>query len=283
MPETVAEPVWAHEIAVDGKESIKLWAAEQISTDGRFEPEDNGKFVVRVHDASKGLYNLCLVYKQKLTLHNMKIDPSGVATTIGKKQYGAFKTLDEVVAGLSTVPPPAKWPLSLIAGLDATDNTMRASSNHQQAQPANSPMPATVDAETAMTRAPAALHTPTDVGLAVDVSIEKGKAGFGLSFGGCKSPKHAADSPPGVYISAIAPGGNAAADPNVHVGWQILAANGVDMSQGTRVELKDVLAGVGATIKLTIAENAGLYEFYRSQKVRRESRKQSKRAPKAKE
>jgi len=38
-----------------------------------------------------------------------------------------FATLNEVVAGLSTVPPPVGWPVPLMSGLDAATNEMRNS------------------------------------------------------------------------------------------------------------------------------------------------------------
>ena len=48
-----------------GKQEGRDWALRWLSTNGAFAADDNGKFVVRVHDVATGRYNFCLVNKQK--------------------------------------------------------------------------------------------------------------------------------------------------------------------------------------------------------------------------
>ena len=128
-PEPEAPPAdgspWVNFVECDGsKDAIKAWAVAKLG--GSFGPNDDGKFAIRAHDATKGLYNLCLVYKQKMTLHNVRI--AGAASSVGKKKFQPWTHVDQAVEELSSDPPPEGWPVRLTMGLNANTGELVGSS-----------------------------------------------------------------------------------------------------------------------------------------------------------
>jgi len=112
---------WPHEaFDLKDKASVIAWATCTLASDGsNFTPQDNGKFIVRIHNEKKGLYNLCVVYKQRMTAHPIKIDAEGGSTVNAKSVGNNVTSLNELITALSKDPLPPKWPIKLIAGRDA--------------------------------------------------------------------------------------------------------------------------------------------------------------------
>jgi len=96
----------------------KQWAANLVGT------SDNGTFIFRKHNPNNDVQLcLCLVYKNRMTQHSVVLDPVNGATTINKKNYGALKSVDDIVDALSQATLPVDetqkaWPVKLTAGYD---------------------------------------------------------------------------------------------------------------------------------------------------------------------
>eukprot|EP00040_Diaphanoeca_grandis_P026961 m.152152 g.152152 ORF g.152152 m.152152 type:complete len:148 (+) comp30795_c3_seq1:455-898(+) len=114
---------WVHE-AFDlkkDKPSVVSWATCSMSADGdTFTKQDNGKFIVLVVNPTKGQYYLCIVFKERMTVHSVRVDSEeGDNSTINNKSFGSFCSVPEMIKLLSNDPLPSKWPVKLIAGRDA--------------------------------------------------------------------------------------------------------------------------------------------------------------------
>ena len=118
--------IWVHhEAALQSKEEIKEWAYRKVKpTGGELTNSDTGRFIVRCHSEDRGLYNLCLVFNNGVTLHNMRVDPEGTGTMVGKKHVGDFKTVDAVIGALCCDPIPPNWPVRLTRGVQVGMNEL---------------------------------------------------------------------------------------------------------------------------------------------------------------
>lgn len=70
------------------------WFTSVLGGDSGFTADDNGNFCIHERSANDATYILGLVYREKMTLHPVKID--GANSTINKKAYYPFTSIDEV-------------------------------------------------------------------------------------------------------------------------------------------------------------------------------------------
>ena len=263
---------WGHMVDVpeEGrKAAIKAWATVQLrrpNSSGAdtesFGPEDNGKFIVRIHDEERGRYNLCLVFRERMTVHGIRIDPEGVKTNINKKDYGGFRTLDELVAGLATDPPAAGWPQRLTYGVDAATSklvpTTWVETDEDGADEAGNALRGT--------KASGDQDSDQDVTATGDhftVELVKDELGYGLTFGGAKTVQEGEDKGYGIFVTGTKPGSVAAGHSEIVPGLQVVALNGDDMSDATFPDLKQALRTSPDKLSIEFGSNPQLLEAYR--------------------
>jgi len=102
----------------------------------------------------------------------------------------------------------------------------------------------------------------------VTATLEKDGKGFGLKFGGPKTVEDADahDGMRGIFISGVKPDTVAERSQDVKVGWQIIKLNEHDITSATFVDMKQVLATVTVSMKLTLRANEALRSSYAKKK-----------------
>ena len=129
---------WVHiaDVDVSDKEALKGWAVSKISASGELTRLDNGKFVLRAFDEQRGLFQLCVVYKGKMTIHSVSVSSKngGAGTRVQKKFFGNLPTIDAVVTAFSVSPglkdgTGRPWPAPLIAGANTITGELEPTGN----------------------------------------------------------------------------------------------------------------------------------------------------------
>eukprot|EP00041_Stephanoeca_diplocostata_P033370 m.1101559 g.1101559 ORF g.1101559 m.1101559 type:complete len:1624 (-) comp24325_c0_seq2:441-5312(-) len=93
-------------------------------------------------------------------------------------------------------------------------------------------------------------------------------SGFGVRLNGAKNTHIGDEHGFGVFVSGVAPGSPAEAASELHIGWQIVAVNGVDTLHTTIADIALLLRDTGDTVQLSLVENPDLrrtYETLRAQ------------------
>jgi len=286
----VAPQAWGLRVDLDGKEAVKAWAVETLSPngDGEFGPEDNGKFAVRIHDEVRGLHHLALVYKQKMTIHNIRLDAEGDDILIGKKSF-PFKTIEEMVTGLSTDPLPAGWPIRLTYGIEANSGQLAApgvnasegdtatEAGHAEqdisAQLASmdsaaqaAALDAAIEAKLASVDEEHAAHMrPEHPTFQIVVEVNGDKVGLGVT----KSRSREQSA----FVMSVSPDGACARYPVVKVGMELVSVNGTSCSGLSKDAMADAFRDQ-ATVELELRENPAGFRALLSSKSRRRSRRQ---------
>jgi hypothetical protein len=93
-------------------------------------------------------------------------------------------------------------------------------------------------------------------------TLSNGSSGYGLKFGGPRSPAEGEKRGFGIYVSTVMPHGDASAKEEVQVGLQVLSLNGHDLRQGTTRELTTALQTATESMELDLAENKELFNAY---------------------
>ncbi|XP_063693820.1 disks large homolog 2-like isoform X2 [Bolinopsis microptera] len=88
----------------------------------------------------------------------------------------------------------------------------------------------------------------------IEVSLNKGEKGLGISIAGGKGNQHIPDSD-GIYITKIISGGAADKDGTLQVGDRILLVNNVNIEEVTHDDAVEALKGAGDNVILVIAQN----------------------------
>ena len=96
------------------------------------------------------------------------------------------------------------------------------------------------------------------------VTLQRGPDGFGLVFDGAKNEMEAQDHGYGLFVKSTKVGSVAASNPDVVPGWQVMALNGIDVSDATFVELKSAMLSVVDDITLELEANPNLAATYRA-------------------
>ena len=96
------------------------------------------------------------------------------------------------------------------------------------------------------------------------VTLQRGPDGFGLVFDGAKNEMEAQDHGYGLFLKSAKVDSVAASNPDVVPGWQLMAINGMDVSDATFVELKSAMLSVGDDITVELEENPNLEATYRA-------------------
>ena len=111
----------------------------------------------------------------------------------------------------------------------------------------------------------------------IEVTINRGPKGFGLSFGGAKTPEDAEVEGYGVFISGAKQGSPAAQQPALKPGLKILEINRISMRKSCLRDLRETISKVGDRLTLILSQKKSkLHGKFERQKT---LQKQSKSNP----
>eukprot|EP00038_Savillea_parva_P013165 m.7532 g.7532 ORF g.7532 m.7532 type:complete len:1177 (-) comp2453_c0_seq1:87-3617(-) len=104
---------------------------------------------------------------------------------------------------------------------------------------------------------------PREVGTDSSTCVIHREGGsYGLEFNGARSRQDATKHGVGVFVAGVKPGSPASRAAGLHVGWQVVRLNGMDMRLATVVELQTALAHVGSTLTMHLEPNNVLFSAY---------------------
>ena len=95
----------------------------------------------------------------------------------------------------------------------------------------------------------------------VEATLQRRDEGYGITFEGARTDDEGMDYGYGLYVKSVKAGSSAGDAGGVPIGWQLITANGLDLEDGTFVELKQAMTSVGDSMTLTFKENPSLVRY----------------------
>lgn len=126
---------WVHDVGVKDKSAGKAWSTKKIAPSGTPGPENEGMFILRLHE-NRGEFILSVVFRQTVSEHHIVFtqdQKGGISTMINGKECRSqskqpLSSINELVSQLASSQRPIEiqsnkeWPVQLTCGVDIDDN-----------------------------------------------------------------------------------------------------------------------------------------------------------------